>query len=160
MPKTTFQRVIYTCLGVLLMATTMATYNKYLVYGEFSAELFRQVAIAFCQKAPVAFILQFFFVQKFAGKQCAKYPTDNKMVYYAIRTGFTVLVMCPIMSLYSNLILMFQLHWTFGQLLSNWIPKMVVNWIFAYMVQIFLLGPLNRTIFALLFPQKQTAKSA
>lgn len=159
MPKTTFQRVVFTCVGVLLMATTMATYNKYLVYGEFSLELFCQVAIAFCQKAPFAFILQYFFVQKFVGKQCAKYPTENKLVYYAIRTGFTVLVMCPIMSLYSNVILMFQFHWTFGQLLSNWLPKMVVNWIFAYFVQIFLLGPINRTVFGLLFPPKQTVSS-
>lgn len=93
------------------------------------------------------------------GKQCAKYPTENKLVYYAIRAGFTVLVMCPIMSLYSNVILMFQFHWTFGQLLSNWIPKMVVNWIFAYFVQILLLGPINRTVFGLLFPPKQTASS-
>lgn len=138
-----------------MMATTMATYNKYLVYGAFSAELFRQVAIAFCQKAPLAFVMQFFLVQKFAAKQCAKYPTENKLVYYGIRAGFSVLVMCPVMSLYSNLILMFQLHWSFGQLLANWIPKMVVNWIFAYFVQIFLLGPLNRKLFSIIFPEKQ-----
>lgn len=55
--------------GVLLTATAMATYNKYLVFGEFSPFLFKQIAIAFCQKAPLAFILQFFFVQKFAGRQ-------------------------------------------------------------------------------------------
>ena len=51
MPKTTFQRIVFTFLGMLLMATTMATYNKYLVYGEFSVELFRQVGIAVCRKA-------------------------------------------------------------------------------------------------------------
>ena len=146
---------MYTCLGVLLMATTMALYNKYLVYGTFSREVFRQTAIAFCQKAPIAFVLQFFFVQKFVGKQCAKYPTDNKLVYYAIRTGFTVLVMCPIMSFVSNLTLMIQLNWSFSQLLSNWIPKMVVNWIFAYFVQIFMLGPVNRMLFGFIFPQKR-----
>jgi len=68
MPKNTFQRVVFTVIGVILMATTMATYNKYLVMKEFSPELFRQVAIAFCQKAPFAFILQFFFVQKWVGR--------------------------------------------------------------------------------------------
>ena len=46
-------------------APTMATYNKYLVYGEFSLELFSQVALAVCQKAPVAVILEVCFVQIF-----------------------------------------------------------------------------------------------
>ena len=157
MPKTTFQRVIFTCLGVLFMATTMATYNKYLVIGHFSAEFWRQVAIAFCQKAPLAFILQFFFVQKFAAKNAAKYPTDNQIVYQCIRAGFTVLVMCPIMCAYSNLIVMFQYHLTFLQFLENFVTKIPVNWIFAYMVQIFLLGPWNRFLFRTIF-KKQLAK--
>jgi len=157
MPKTTFQRVVFTFFGVLLMATTMATYNKYLVYGQFSLELFRQVGIAFCQKAPLAFILQFFMVQKFAGKQAAKYPTDNKILYQCIRTGFTVLLMCPIMCLYSNIINMINFGWTFGQLMEAWISKMPVHWVFAFGVQIWLLGPINRFLFSKFF-KKQLAK--
>ena len=47
MPKTKFQRVIFTCIGVFFMATTMAIFNKYLVMGRFSGELFRQVVISF-----------------------------------------------------------------------------------------------------------------
>lgn len=151
MPKTTFQRVVFTSLGVLLMATTMATYNKYLVYGEFSIEFFKQVAIAFCQKAPLAWLLQFFVVQKFAGKQAAKYPTDNKILYQCIRTGFTVLLMCPIMCLYSNIINMFVFDWTVAQLLEAWITKMPVNWLFAFGVQIWFLGPVNRFLFRGIF---------
>lgn len=154
MPKTTFQRVVYTCIGVLLMATTMATYNKYLVYGAFSVELFRQVAIAFCQKAPVAFALQFFVIQKFAGKQAAKYPTDNKILYQCIRTGFTVLLMCPIMCFYSNIINMIHFHWTVGEFLEAWISKMPVNWIFAFCVQIWFLGPINRFLFRTIFKKQ------
>jgi len=159
MPKTTFQRVIFTCIGVLLMATTMATYNKYLVYGEFSPMLFKQVAIAFCQKAPVAFVLQFFFIQKFAAKQAAKYPTDNPLVYSCIRVGFTVLVMCPIMCAYSNIINMIQFHWSFGEFLASFVSKMPVNWIFAFCVQVWLLKPLNGMLFRLIF-KKQLAAEA
>ncbi len=159
MPKTTFQRVVFTFFGVLLMATTMATYNKYIVYGEFSVELFRQVGIAFLQKAPVAFLLQFFVVQKFAGKQAAKYPTDNKILYQCIRTGFTVLLMCPIMCLYSNIINMINFGWSFGELLEAWISKMPVNWVFAFGVQIWVLGPVNRWIFRHLFPEKKQVKA-
>lgn len=156
-PKTVPQRIVFTALGVLLMATTMATYNKYLIYGAFSAELFRQVGIAFLQKAPLAFVLQFFFVQKFAGKQAAKYPTDNRILYQCIRTGFTVLLMCPIMCLYSNIINMIQFHWTFSKLLEAWISKMPVNWIFAFCVQVWLLGPINRFLFARIFSEKSGA---
>lgn len=157
-PKTVPQRIVFTALGVLLMATTMATYNKYLVYGEFSPELFRQVGIAFLQKAPVAFILQFFFVQKFAGKQAGKYPTDNRIVYQCIRTGFTVLLMCPIMCFYSNVINMIQFHWSFARMLEAWISKMPVNWVFAFGVQIWFLGPINRFLFSKIFPEKTVAK--
>ena len=157
-PKTVPQRIVFTALGVLLMATTMATYNKYLVYGEFSVNLFQQVGIAFLQKAPVAFLLQFFVVQKFAGKQAAKYPTDNKILYQCIRTGFTVLVMCPIMCLYSNIINMVQFHWTVWELLEAWISKMPINWIFAFGVQIWVLGPVNRFLFSKIFA-KELAKA-
>lgn len=157
-PKTVPQRIVFTALGVLLMATTMATYNKYLVYGEFSVNLFKQVGIAFLQKAPVAFLLQFFVIQKFAGKQAAKYPTDNKILYQCIRTGFTVLVMCPIMCLYSNIINMIQFHWTVWELLEAWISKMPINWIFAFGVQIWILGPVNRFLFSKIFA-KELAKA-
>lgn len=157
-PKTVKQRIVFTALGVLLMATTMATYNKYLVYGEFSLNLFKQVAIAFCQKAPVAFLLQFFVVQKFAGKQAAKYPTDNKILYYCIRTGFTVLIMCPVMCFYSNIINMIQFHWTIGEFLEAWISKMPINWVFAFGVQIWFLGPINRFLFSKIF-HKELAKA-
>lgn len=152
MPKTLFQRIVFTFTGVLLMATTMATFNKYLVFGEFSPFLFRQVAISFVQKAPLAFVLQFFFVQKFAGRQAAKYPTDNRIVYQCIRTGFTVMIMCPAMCLYSNIINMYTLGWSLGHMLERIVSRMPVNWIFAFCVQIWLLGPLNRWIFRRLFP--------
>lgn len=152
-PKSAKERIIFTTLGVLLMATTMATFNKRLVFGSFSMELFKQVAVAFCWAAPVAFLLQFFVVQKFAGKQTAKYKTNNQILYYCIRTGFTVLIMCPSMSFYNNLVNMFRLHWSFGTFLENWISKMPINWIYAFCVQVWLLGPINRFLFGIICPR-------
>ena len=159
MPKTTFQRVIFTITGVILMATTMATYNKYLVYGEFSVELFRQVGIAFCQKAPFAFIMQFFFVQKWAGKQAGKYTTNNQIEYTCLRVGHTVMIMAPLMCAYSNIINMIQFHWSFGQFLAAVVSKTPVNWIFAFCVQVWLLTPLNKLIFRTIF-KKQLAEAS
>jgi hypothetical protein len=138
------------------MAYTMSLFNKVLSAGSFTADSFRQAGIAWFQRAPLAFILQFFFVQKFAGKMCAKYPTDNKMVYYVIRTGFSVLIMCPIMSLYSNIIYV----GLSPDLIFNWLPKMVLNWPFAFFVQIFLLGPWNRFLFRAIFERQAKAAVA
>jgi hypothetical protein len=147
MPKTTVQRLIFTIIGVFFMVIVMALYNKSIVAGAFTWSIFSQLPLAFCQRAPLAFILQFFIVQNFAGKMSAKYPTDNKLLYNAIRTGFTVLIMCPVMSLYSNIL--------YGglsiDLILLWITKMVQNWAFAFFVQIFLLGPWNRFLFGLIF---------
>ncbi|MDR1468613.1 MAG: DUF2798 domain-containing protein [Spirochaetaceae bacterium] len=147
MPKTTAQRILFTGIGVFFTVIVMAVYNKSIVAGAFTWALFRQLPLAFCQRAPLAFVLQFFVVQKFAGKMSAKYPTDNKLLYRAIRTGFTVLIMCPVMSLYSNILYEgFTLD-----LIPLWITKMAQNWTFAFFVQIFLLGPLNRFLFGLMF---------
>ena len=164
MPKTTFQRFVFTCFGVLFMATTMAFFNKYIVMNpmfndemtsvEKYAELWKATGIAFLQKAPLAFVLQFFFVQKFAGKQTAKFHPDNQILGYMIRTAFSVMIMCPIMSFYSNLFLISQMHWNFVDLLYNWIPKMVINGFFAYGIQMLVLQPVNRAIFRLLFKKQ------
>jgi hypothetical protein len=154
MPKTTTQRLVFTLTGVLFMAFTMALYNKSLIAGGLKWELFKQLPLAFCQRAPLAFILQFFFVQKFAGKMANKYPIDNKPLYYAIRAGFTVFIMCPVMSLYSNIIYV----GLSPDLILLWLTKMVQNWPFAFFVQIFLLGPWNRFLFGLIF--KETNKTS
>lgn len=164
MPKTTFQRFVFTGFGVLFMATTMAFFNKYIVmdpqFGEDMtsvekyAELWKATGIAFAQKAPLAFILQFFLVQKFAGRQTAKFHPDNIILGYMIRTAFSVMIMCPIMSLYSNLFIAVQFHWNFIDLLYNWIPKMILNGFFAYGIQMLVLQPVNRTIFRTLFKKQ------
>jgi hypothetical protein len=133
------------------MVIVMALFNKSLVAGRFQWEFFKQLPLAFCQRAPLAFILQFFFVQKFAGNMSAKYPTDNRLVSYVIRTGFTVLIMCPIMSFYSNII---YVGFT-ADLIPIWLTKMVQNWPFAFFVQVFLLGPWNRFLFSLVFKENE-----
>jgi hypothetical protein len=147
MPKTTAQRLIFTGMGVFFMVIVMVLYNKSIVSGAFTWSAFEQLPLSFCQRAPLAFVLQFFMVQKFAGKMSEKYPTDNKLLYNAIRTGFTILIMCPVMSLYSNIL--------YGGLSINliplWITKMAQNWAFAFFVQIFLLGPWNMFLFGLIF---------
>ena len=157
MPKNFPQRIVFTFFGVLLMAAVMAIFNKYLVFGSFSAEMLMQAAAAFCQKAPAAFVLQLFFVQNFAERQMEKYKTNSIIVNYCIRTGFTVLVMCPAMCVYSNVINMLSLHWSLLKTLQSIVVKMPVNWIFAFCVQVWILGPVNRCIFRRIFAENQAS---
>ena len=154
MPKTVFQRVIFTSIGVLFMATTMAFFNKFFVYKELSWELLKQVGIAFLEKAPLAFILQFFVVQKIAAKLSSKYPSDNKLVSRVIRVGFTALIMAPIMCLYSNIINWIQFHWTFKEFITSFISKLPINWLFAFFIQVLILKPLIEIIFKAIFKKK------
>lgn len=161
MPKTTFQRVVYTLIGVFLMANTMALYNKALVFGGLSWALFAQLPMAFAQRAPLAFVLQFFVVQKVAARATAAHtgPADNPLLKTAIRVGFTVLMMCPIMSLYSNLLYGILGHTLSIDLLLIWVTKMVENWLFAFFVQIFWLIPLKNFLFRAIF-RRQPARPA
>ena len=78
MPRTKFQRGFFTCIGVFFMATTMAIFNKSLVMGRFSGELFRQAGISFLEKAPLAFVPQFFLVQPFAGGRPPNIPRRTR----------------------------------------------------------------------------------
>ena len=45
-----------------------------------------------------------------------------------------------------------------GQLMEAWISKMPVNWIFAFCVQIWFLGPINRFLFRTVFKKQLQAE--
>jgi len=142
-PRGVRERLVFTTVGVILMVTTMSLFNKALEHGGLTWDVFRQVPQAFLLRAPLAYTLQFFVAQRFAGEMTSRYLTNNRIEYYAIRTGFTVMVMCPVMSFWSNAI---YLGFT-ADFVPVWLTRMVLNWIFAFSVQIFLIGPLNRALF-------------
>ncbi|MDR1824676.1 MAG: DUF2798 domain-containing protein [Bifidobacteriaceae bacterium] len=142
-PRTAGQRLVFTTIGVLLMVTVMALFNKAVEHGGLSWELFKQWPKAFVLRAPLAFPLQFFLVQKFAGRLSARYQVTNRIEYYVIRAGFTVMMMCPVMSCYSCFL---YVGFT-SEFIPVWLTKMTVNWAFAFGVQVFVLGPLTRGIF-------------
>ena len=66
-----------------------------------------------------------------------------------------MLVLCPIMCLYANCINMIRFHWSLGRMLESVVTRMPINWIFAFCVQVWILGPLNRRVFQLIFPEKR-----
>ena len=50
---------------------------------------------------------------------------------------------------------MIRFHWNFGRMLESVVTRMPINWIFAFCVQVWILGPLNRRVFQLIFPEKR-----
>lgn len=150
------QDLVYTFIGVTITVPIMTIFNKFIIYVDFmefpltNPDFWKAVGIGFCQRYPVVFPLQYFIVQRVAAKQTALHtrPDDDWIYQSIIRTGFSIMILCPVLSLYANLLLVFDGTLTsFPAFLNNWLPKMVMNWPFAYFVQVFVAGPLNRAGF-------------
>ena len=68
MPKTKFQEVIFTILMVFVMVYAMICYNIALNMGGMSSTVFLSAFHELVIMAPVAFVLDFFFVGHIAKK--------------------------------------------------------------------------------------------
>lgn len=155
MPTTKGQRVFFTALNAVLMTYGMSLFNAVLNHGGILRwEDFGLAGIAFLKGAPVSFLLQVLFLQNIAARMTAQYPTENQLVYYAMRTGITVLLVCPVLSLYNNA-LNVGLN---PQLILVWFSRLVVNFPFAFFLQLFFVGPLSRTVLkAVCRPEEKAA---
>ena len=158
MPKNRKEEIIYTTIGVLLMATVMTAFNKFRVMGTFSAEFFTETLKGALLRYPVVWPLQYFIVQPCAGKRAAAAQPASRTGYQLERIKYTVLLTCPVMSLYSNLILAVKYHWGFAQLVNSFIPGMCVNAVFAFFIQFFLFNKLNEVIFRLVCHKNREIK--
>ena len=158
MPENRKEEIIYTTIGVLLMATVMTAFNKFRVMGAFSPEFFTETLKGALLRYPVAWPLQYFLVQPYAGKRAAVSQPASRSVYQLERIKYTVLLTCPIMSLYSNLILAVKYRWGFAQLVNSFIPGMCVNAVFAFFIQFFLFNKLNEVIFRLVCHKNRESK--
>ena len=72
MPKTKFQEVIFTILMVFVMVYAMICYNIALNIGGLDGSVFLSAFHELVIMAPVAFILDFFFVGNIAKKTALK----------------------------------------------------------------------------------------
>lgn len=146
MPKTKKEGFIFALLNAFLMAYLMCVYNitinttKVLTNSTFILAL-KALPLQFI----VAFIFSFFLASNFAKRMAFKIVNpckDNHMfVILSIQT-FTVLTMVGLMSLFS----VFRLHLVNSNVICNFITLYCKNFIMAYPLQIFLVGPLTRGI--------------
>lgn len=152
MPKTKFQNIEFTIIMAVIMVYGMIVYNVALNTGGVTNQTFILALHELYIMAPIAFVLEFFIVEKLATKLAFTFmrPTDRpQFITYAIST-MIVCIMCPTMSLIATLLFK-------APSLGAWVQTFGMNMPMALIWQLLFCGPLVRLIFRTLF-HKQLKK--
>jgi hypothetical protein len=155
MPKTTFQNVIFTIIMAVIMVYGMIVYNVALNTGGVTNATFGMALHEMPIMVPVAFVLEFFIVEKLATKLAFTVvrPTDRpQLITYAIST-MIVCIMCPTMSLIATLLFK-------EPSLGTWVQTFGCNMPMALIWQLLFCGPLSRLLFRTLFRKQLAAEPA
>lgn len=150
MPKTIFQSIIFTTMIVFCMVYCMTVYtislnSGGLSYGDFLTAL-KEMWVEFV----VVFLLIFCFVTKTARKLALRIfnpENDNPMFLILSIQSFTVCIIVPLITLFATF---FHNGFT-SEWFVQWITLAFTCYPMAFFLQIFLVGPLVRNIFRLIF---------
>ncbi|AEY66497.1 DUF2798 domain-containing protein [Clostridium sp. BNL1100] len=153
MPTTKFQRVVFAFLTVIITVHLFVFYNLAIEMGGMSNQVFiasrKVVGIEFL----FAFLLEIFIVGPLAEKMAFRIinPRDEKP--YIITTAIicsTVVLMCPTMSFIATILY----NGISTEFLAQWMQKIVFNFPFALLTQLFFIQPFVRFLFGAIFKQK------
>ena len=147
MPKTKLQNIIFTLIMAFVMVYGMVCYNIAIEKGGMTNSIF---LIAFHEMPimwPIAFILEFFVVEKLSKKLAFRMvsPKDKPIFILLAISSMIVCLMCPIMSFIAT-ILFAQAG---NQVMAVWLQKLVLNFPMALCWQVFFAGPAVRNVFKL-----------
>lgn len=145
MPKSKLQNVLFTIVMAFVMVYALVCYNIALDKGGMSNEIFLIAFHEIVIMLPVAFVLEFFIVEKFATKLAFRIvtPQDRPIFITLAISSMIVCIMCPIMSFIATLLFAHADN----QLIAVWIQKTFMNFPVAFFWQIFIAGPLVRNLF-------------
>lgn len=153
MPKTKFQNFIFTLMTAVLMAYCMIVYSVAINSPE---GLVNQTFLIALKEFPIegiiVFLLAFFIASPIAKKLAFRIVNpkeDNKMFIVLSIQTFTVLTMVGLMSVYA----LFAQHLISSNVVCNYIVLYCKNFIMAYPLQIFFVGPLVRNVFRKIFTE-------
>lgn len=151
MPKTKFQNFVFTLITAALMAYLMIVYSIAInsPTGLVNA-VFLEAAKEFLIEGIIVFLLAFFIAGNLAKKLAFRIVNpkkDNNMLVILTIQTFTVCIMVTLMSIYA----LFAQHLINTNVIGNYITLVCKNFIMAYPLQIFIVGPIARNIFRLLF---------
>lgn len=155
MPKTKLQNFIFTWMMVIVMVYGMVCYNVALSIGKMTNEVFLIALGELPIMCFIAFLLEFFLVEKFAHKLTLRL-LDLKEVPSIFVTlmlsAFIIMFMCPFMSFFATIL--FNNH-GLSSFFPTWLEAIAKNFPMAFFYQMFYAGPLVRFLFRLLFQRQQ-----
>ena len=149
MPKTIPQRIVFTVIMAFVMVYAMICYNISINIGGMSNQVFLLAFKELIIMLPVAFILEFFIIEKAVQKVAFNIVSPNDKPLFIVLTisAITVCFMCPIMSLVATV-----LFKNAGiEFFAVWVQTTIKNFPMALMWQIFFAGPVVRAIFGSIF---------
>ena len=154
MPKTKTQNFIFTLMTAVLMAYSMIVYS---VATNSPDGLVNKTFLIALKEFPleglIVFLLAYFVASPIAKKlafRIVNLKEDNKMFIILSIQTFTVLVMVSLMSVYA----LFARNLINSNIICNYIVLYCKNFIMAYPLQIFLVGPLVRNIFKIILKKQ------
>ena len=154
MPKTKFQEIIFTILMVSVMVYAMICYNIALNVGGMNNTVFLSAFHEFVIMAPVAFILDFFFVGHVAKKTAFRIVNPEKENPFHLVLAISVVSvawMCPLMSLAATILFKDG----GSQFIAVWLQTIVLNFPMAFFWQMLYAGPFVRFVFRQIFREKE-----
>ena len=159
MPKTKFQEVIFTILMVFVMVYAMICYNIALNVGGMNNTVFLSAFHEFVIMAPVAFILDFFFVGHIAKRTAFRIVNPEKENPFHLVIAISVVSvawMCPLMSLAATILF----KDAGSQFIAVWLQTIALNFPMAFFWQMLYAGPFVRFLFRQIFREKEKAFEA
>lgn len=149
MPKTKFQNFIFTLLTAWMMVYIMTLYNKVLAIGEFTNATFLLALRSMWGEYVLSFLCAFFIssrVSKYFAFRIVK-PGDRPIaIIFAIQI-FTVVSQVALMSILGT----YHVYGFTTQIVPNYITVYCKNFVMALPVQLFIVGPLVRSVFRAIF---------
>ena len=167
MPKTKFQRLMFALITVIITVPCFVFYCSSYEAGGFNIDVIKNSLIFIPIEFILAYLCEIFIGSplsvKFALKAINPEKNDHMIVETAIICA-TVGIMCPLMSflatiLYNGIIAVGIMGGSFNNFVINFIPywlqKVVLNFPFALLSQLFFIQPLTRTIFRAIFESNE-----
>ena len=176
MPRNQFQRMVFALITVVITVHAYVFYSLYVIHGNMFMQLTGEAGVlaaiekiggvpVFGKPIPIWAVVLIEFVLAYLLENVLGSPLSFKLacknfnprethpvLFETAIICATVGIMCPAMSfmaafLYYN----YQAGFNMWTLLAEWLKLMCFNFPFAFFTQLFLIQPLVRTVFKLIF---------
>ncbi|MBQ3069761.1 MAG: hypothetical protein IJD01_07440 [Clostridia bacterium] len=167
MPRTTFQRMIFALLTVIITVHAYVFFSLYVVNGLDITQITQMGGVPmFGTNLPIwaVVIIEFvcaFTLEMLMGSPCSfrlasrvfDPRSTHPVLFETAIICTTVALMCPAMSLLAAFMYYPYPYMPFDmwRLLANWLKLVCFNFPFAFFTQLFFIQPLVRKLFKLLF---------